>query len=425
MRIVGKVSGSKQVNSIKIVVGKIRRYKSDQLVHRFLIEVGSETHEYNKIKKILKQWNLATGKHISRVELGLILGEVERILVSRSIETEGLDKAVILHLEKKNENLLGGLQKITMALGSFDVSLKFFNKGAETAIQNAQNSNEPFYLENGIRAAIAITKIDEAKNLFHKLCAVEKYKTTNFLNLVGIYLHNCGYEISSQYLKISFTENGFDKFVLNKRIALVGPVSTTGIDESVDLTGLLVARRIGLGASTFSDRDTFGGKCDIAYTDKTFMNGYVQLKEDINKFQFISLNYDEDNTGNIAKLRIARNPNPLFYRGGANKVPLMLFDILFGNPIEIKIYGTSFFASPVMYSEEYRDLDNNFRRISIRGTTTPFSMTAALAEHNAFTNRNFVKNMLRNKKIHADEFTRRILSLTDSDYAEELRKYAF
>jgi tetratricopeptide (TPR) repeat protein len=112
-------------------------------------------------------------------------------------------------------------------------------------------------------------------------------------------------------------------------------------------------------------------------------------------------------------LRIRFHPASLMLneRGGPNQIQNIVYDLTFLNMKSIKLYGTTFFASPALYTPDYRETDLAVadRSLSIR-------------IHEPFSNFAFIKNMYTRGKLQVDRVTSAVLNLSKHEYASALKQ---
>lgn len=111
-------------------------------------------------------------------------------------------------------------------------------------------------------------------------------------------------------------------------------------------------------------------------------------------------------------LRVMRQPNRLMLNDyGPNQVQNMLYDLMWFDPQEVKLFGTSFYASEVAYREGYSDKPFDRAKLSF-----------ALRTHEPFSNFNFVKNLYNFSLIEVDEATGAVLNKSEEEYADLMNK---
>ena len=408
---------------IKFLASKrLLKSSCDKLLHAFLVEISKANYNPKKIEQIIYKWNDVLQKPFTSAYLKKLLEEILKAKDSNANHSSSIEQLLGESNFVNETNVLDGMQKISLAFSSYVLALNFFQLNTDIAIKRAVYSNDAFEIRQGIRAAVATNNLDIVVLLVNRLINKKAIMSTDFLQLTINYLKLCKFDVDYDSYQANYTDKHYDLYVCNKKIALVGPAEIH-YKECVNIvTTQLVARTIGLGSSSFSRSDVFSGKCELAYTDQLYSKNYKDYEEGIDSFSFISLNANTNIPEKTNKWRIARNPNKLIYNGGANKVPIMLFDLLCSNPESIKIYGTTFYSSQVLYSEPYRSYNYTGNRISSNGNTVgdKFGVTTGLASHNPFSNRNFVRNLLGNNKVDLDLNTQDSLKLSDFEYAQRL-----
>ena len=314
------------------------------------------------------------------------------------------------------------MQKISTVFYLFPLALNFFQANSKISISNAHKTNKSFDLRQGIRAALATQDLKAMSFLVENLLDKKINPSFDFVQKSLLYLKMCQFENQSVFTSTFLNDKYFDDFVSSKNIALVGASEIYDESNLVITPNILVARTVGIGTTVFPQTDIFSGKCNLAYTDRLFVEQYNNYLESIESFDFISINAKVRNLSKEKKWRLARNPHKLIFNGGANKVPFMLFDLLLSKPTSIKIYGTTFFASKIIYSDSYRSIDHSGYKILRSGNTEnrKLSVVTGLASHNPFANRNFVKNLMASGVIKLDFASASIINCSDTEYASQL-----
>lgn len=113
-------------------------------------------------------------------------------------------------------------------------------------------------------------------------------------------------------------------------------------------------------------------------------------------------------------IRLARTPYVHYITGSPNALPVMLYDLTFSRPKELKIFGFDFFAGEKYASNSY--LDNCAVHSDIKR-----KFASAMA-HDPFTNYNFVRLMWNTGAFEVDDYTHGYLKITREEYSKLLEK---
>jgi hypothetical protein len=258
-----------------------------------------------------------------------------------------------------------------MSLGLFEVGVNLWSANAHSAIQRAHNSNERIDKIEGMRAAIATRNLEAGLQIFREISKRDAGLSVSELGQFALYFNLCATE-PSEVNNWSFSSEYTNQIagIRNSNVCVIGPAPIhCNADISEKFDGKVV-RKIGVGANVFGSEDGFGGQVNLAYTDR-FLASYLNAGgdiEDIDRFDTISLNQEFHPLPIKGNFRIARTPNALFFSGAANKIPLMLYDLLIERPRTLKVIGVNFFASESVYSQSSREISFNGHRISQYGT---------------------------------------------------------
>jgi len=401
-----------------------KRGIDQRLLHRFLLLQGSGPLNYSEVKKLFFYWNINRGLPISEKWIRDFSRNICLYSVGQSSRAtiENLISDLSFNQLKHTSYFLN---RLLAAMGFYRLAESLFRISAQNYIDRALVSKREADLLEGFRAASGIGDLELINELGTKILGTRNIGARDIYDDVSRYLKICGlvsYDMNlNTHSDVNFASNIFEKSVY-----VIGPAPVQiNKDIQMEFQGVIV-RRLGVNSTTFGSDDGFDGRCDIGYVDKLFLENLNKGGEtlDLSHLICLAITQELETLPSGENFRIARNPNSLFFAGGTNKIPLMLYDLLAEQPDVLHLSGTSFYASSVAYSESNRDTGHNGLKIGPRGTTSDHNFEACnmLAAHNPFTNRNFVKNMLGNKSFKPDESVMAILNLTDAEYAAELDK---
>ena len=156
------------------------------------------------------------------------------------------------------------------------------------------------------------------------------------------------------------------------------------------------------------------GKYKIAYFNSVrARNRSDQVLNALDNLDFVVLKSRESylNQKNIQNLRILPKYDIDRLYGDFNMLPLILIDLIFHQPKEIKISNINFYLDDKIYYDGYRK--NNSYKIP--------SVAKALRIHDPFKNFIFVKNLYEAKLFKASKKVENYLMLSPETYAQKLK----
>jgi hypothetical protein len=385
-------------------------------IHKILVCIAYK--KYDSLKFYIIAWNILTfdsfGTRNSFRLVKLIIG-YEKSLLERS----KLEKIFNLHCESKNIRLILGLQKISTALGFFQIGSKFNTQYCELLIRAGIDSESIYKISRAIKALISIGRLGEARVLLKSIEKIDPDFTTycDFIKSANIFLDLC----ESKDISEGSHKNSFDVFIKNEKILLLGPAQNKLKIFSKKYTNHVICRRVGIGADEFKYSYKGNIKRKIAYSDNNYLQNKLDIKKWMEKEEIAFLVNNQNTNLDEIDVRSARTFNELYVSGSANKMQIAIYDLLLGCPKSIYCDGITFFATSVSYSIENLDINHDGNKIMQNGSDgNRFYTSVALAEHNVFVNRQMAINLCGNSKVKTSKVMSDILQLSEEQYSKNL-----
>jgi hypothetical protein len=399
---------------VRLTLDKISDALNNILMHKIL--VGIAYKKQNRLFIYMVIWNALTINKFGFLKLF----QFWRLIVSYLSDSSKRDELSAFFLRQfaiDNSRLFLGLMKISTGLGFFEIGSKFNVKHCQSLIYDFEKKKTLHSYKNAIRGIISLGDIERVKLYTDKQKYASFVKQDSvFFESVILFLQICNGSVKN----FNCSRSHFDGYINGQNIILLGPAPQGEEFKFLDIKNPIVCRRVGLGADEFFENNNNFSNFKIAYTDLHFINNKIDLSSWIKSTDLdfvVVMEYMKE----THILRMARSFNNLFASGAANKIPRLIFDILLGNPRMLYCDGVTFFASEIAYTPDNLDTLPNNVRIDSRGSGgSDFFVSVAMAEHNVFTNRTLVKNLFRNPNLIFSHECKKILLLTEPEYAAQL-----
>ncbi len=289
----------------------------------------------------------------------------------------------------------------------------------------------------GIKASIDQGDFERANNLLNK---IDDDQLSN-LEIDGLksyyFLNNGKIKKAQKIWQKNFTnqDNKFLKYIQGKTIALVGP-ATSKYEYGKEIDSYDIIIRVGYrGHKKKLDPAKYGRRTDVSYyhgpnaLDMAKNKNYSFL-DDLDFAVFRSNSHEFQNEmiksgcGRIQKRIGYINENSgdfihFFFHGSPNQIPLILFDLLHFEPIEVKVFYANFFLSKKQYAKNYKktlgrkNYAKKYEKIWYRTWFRSF------ANHGYLSQLNFVKNLYKGGLIEVDKDCKDVLELSSDEYIDK------
>lgn len=212
-------------------------------------------------------------------------------------------------------------------------------------------------------------------------------------------------------------------YVRDQRINIYGPGVVPAGCSSIPLDEKVV-RIAGPGAYEWSSSEDLAmGRTDIVYVNPETLASIGKSDEDrigiFGGYDFVRVK--RASAEYLPNALPVDTASRLFLRGHANMVPLICLDISRVPGASVRVFGSNFFASPIAYREDSRRSVGEGHRQDVQGSTgRRYDRSTLMASHNAFENREIVRNLYRAGKISGDSSFSAALNMTSQHYAETL-----
>lgn len=226
-------------------------------------------------------------------------------------------------------------------------------------------------------------------------------------------------------------QKGWHEYVNSSEVLIYGPSESYGL-HTRDFSSFRVVRSLTTGVLRWPvTSDFISGRCNVAYMNSEMTRWFESLTfrqqdEAIKDWDFLVVKGTVpgallDLPTKTCTLRGADTYKGLFLSGSANMLPIMLVDVLLSKPKTCAVAGMNFFVAGTPYRLAHRGLDDNGRLKDVLGSTGyPFQKCHSLALHNAFENRNIVRNLWQVRDIPGDIDFQSVMRMNNQEYARRL-----
>lgn len=218
----------------------------------------------------------------------------------------------------------------------------------------------------------------------------------------------------SKFLKCSelcqVIDSTYSEFLKGKTVAIVGPAGEGGESgKEIDEYDVVIKTNF-KASSTKMPKEIYGERCDVSYYNSGDpVSKFDEVFSVISDLKFacfksgkaMELYKDHEN---IATLRPVVH-NWMYFKGAANMLQIILYEVLNSSPSKVKVFCVNFFAGKNLYSKHYRS-------IGVSGKN--------LVCHDPWANFSFVKNLWINGRIEVDKITGEVLGLSQEKFTDRL-----
>ena len=231
---------------------------------------------------------------------------------------------------------------------------------------------------------------------------------SKYLDLIHDIYVNTG-KVGEYKKNYTMVDRQYATLVNNKRIAIVGPkvdpmLPSASMEEILKYDLVIVPTYI---ASNYQNSLL---KVNISYYNYQNQNLINENNEIVNGLDYIVLKGNNLLSFNKnIKSREAKMSLFPWITGAPNMTQIILYDLLYFSPAEIKIFGIDFFAGENPYFSGYPSKVDDSIRMSF-------------AEHNPLANLKFVQHLLKQKHISIDLMGQRVVDMSDDQYLDVIKQ---
>lgn len=291
-----------------------------------------------------------------------------------------------------------------------------------------KKTNSEFYTQLAFRAAIEKRDFPLAKKLLNKLKKI-KNNSDIFRDCMKYYLIHIGYWKSNKFekifhlLKYRKKNESFKKLIEGKTIAIVGPApSNEQTGNEIDSFDIVI--RINYrGKDKLGDIKEFGSRTDISYYNN-YDSNIIHLEknfsylDDLKACVFKEIKYPFQSK--LQKLGRAHKMNVphLIFNGFSLQGINIIYDVLHYCPSIIKVFKNNLFLNQNSYYKNYRSshLDDMGRQSSKKIN----ERFASFSAHDLVSHFEFLKNILLDKNIQADNYMKNVLKMDINSYLKNI-----
>jgi hypothetical protein len=283
-----------------------------------------------------------------------------------------------------------------------------------------------YKLANAIKASIENSNWEKADLYLKKLNKINIPLYNDLQDYKELFFYSNSIKVSSINVKYSKIDLSFLHCISNKSIAVVGPVPT-GQLSGTEIDSFDIVVRVSFFDNLTNDAIIqFGSKTDISYYGDVFSMKINDSNIDLGftrKLKFavfkslISTNNFQQDIVKQNKFRVFSSNRKLFFNGSPMMIQNVLFDILKFNPARVKLFHTNFYLGRNTHFDGYRTSKSS-RKINI--SDIPLNEFDGFAHHDIVSNFIFVKNLIVNNIIEADDICQNIIKLSKEEFVNSL-----
>ncbi|WP_386795578.1 hypothetical protein [Luteimonas composti] len=259
---------------------------------------------------------------------------------------------------------------------------------------------------------------DGSKGLVGRLGSIYKQLPGDVARAVrpamrGLALLDAGRE---RYRKVSLptvddrNDGEFQRYLHGRSVAIVGPVDSH-LDSGPEIDGFDVVVRFNHTSSSRYDTSKHGSRTDVSYYTNPAFRKLVESKGDGLGGTRVAVLQDcaefpLDSSSRECLFRNQyRRSNSIFFKSHGNAVQRALLDMLRFEVGHVKLFNMNLWLTP--HSERY---------LARRSSLDPHTFIY----HDAITNLSFLRRLLENGSVDADDVLRNVLGLSNEAYVSEL-----
>jgi hypothetical protein len=316
--------------------------------------------------------------------------------------------------------------QILAALGLFEASLTYEQRGIRYLHRGHLNTRNPSHLLRRLQSAIHRGDKKDAREAladFRENITATETLAISILDLLHYVDLWTGRNTDEFCNHIALENPKWSDYIDSKDIVVYGPGTIDPTMPAISQSEI-VARIAGPGSFSWtSNTDLANGRADIVYVIPSTLESLArtpqELADKVGHFDFLCIKRGE--ASYLRNSRKVEAGSRLFLRGHPNMVPLAVIDLLRVPGTKVRVIGSDFFASSSSYRPDSIRTTPDGRPQTNQGSTgNSYDRCTLMASHNAFQNRRLVKNLVDSGSVSGDKAFLEACSLSDLDYARRL-----
>jgi hypothetical protein len=332
-------------------------------------------------------------------------------------QTEGL-KPEILPPARWND-----LSHLLIANGFLRVSEITRIKAVKSAyLQVAENDKSATCLAIGLKAALDQGDLSLVEQFLSRAPGLnfEKSLLESFWFLYYVFKGQTGNKNALAQKYYSENDRVYADYLQGKSVAIVGP-APTGENSATEIDSYDIVIRLNYrGRENMPESGEFGEKIDVSYYNDDNAVFIESLKhqafmDDLLFSVFKSSKYKFQEKLIIkGKGRLLFGSDKLYFSGLAGMIQLVVHDLMYFQPLQVKLFNVNFFLSKSPYHRNYTSFGIDKKNIK--------KNWHIFASHNPISQLNYTRNIWSAGHITVDHTCEKVLRMKTDEYMSELEE---